>query len=137
MVRYLDTSVLVKLYVDEPDSEATRRAVDDSAVVATSVLAYPELRAAFARRQRERRLSRREHRRICEQLDRDWLAILTLPLTSHLALRAGVLAATHRLRGADAVHLAAFEQLVAAAEDDVEFLCADRALVTAAKRLGT
>src|SRR6185295_15326330 len=54
---YLDTSSLVKLYVSEPGSETVRQLVRDATVVATSVVAYPETRAAFARLRHERRLS--------------------------------------------------------------------------------
>ena len=50
MTVYLDTSSLVKLYVDEPDADDVQRIVGEADVVATSVLAYPEARAAFARR---------------------------------------------------------------------------------------
>jgi len=50
---YLDTSSLVKLYVTEADSEVVRRLVGDANVVATSVVAYPETRAALARLRRE------------------------------------------------------------------------------------
>jgi antitoxin (DNA-binding transcriptional repressor) of toxin-antitoxin stability system len=47
---YLDTSALVKLYVDEEGALAVRHAVDQAELVATSAIAYAEARAAFARR---------------------------------------------------------------------------------------
>jgi len=50
---YLDTSSLVKLYVAEPESESIRRLVADADIVATAAIAYPEARAALARRRRE------------------------------------------------------------------------------------
>ena len=53
MILYLETSNLVKLYVREKDSEAVRVSVEASEAVATSVLAYAEARAAFARKLRE------------------------------------------------------------------------------------
>jgi uncharacterized protein with PIN domain len=46
---YLDTSSLVKLYVDEAGSEDVRDLVAQAAVVATSIVAYPETRAELAR----------------------------------------------------------------------------------------
>lgn len=54
MTLYLDTSSLVKLYVTEPGSDEVRALVDAAAIVATSSRAYPETRAALARRRRER-----------------------------------------------------------------------------------
>ena len=54
MILYLDTSSLVKLYVEEPGSPGVRAIVDEAEVVATSVVACAEAAAAFARRKRER-----------------------------------------------------------------------------------
>ena len=76
MTVYLDTSNLVKLYVDEPDAAPTSNEVQQSVakadVVATSVLAYAEARAAFARRRRERLMTPTEARSALQQLDADW-----------------------------------------------------------------
>jgi len=47
------------------------------------------------------------------------------------------LADVHRIRGCDAVHLAAFADLLSRSEDDdVRFSCADDRLVKAARKLG-
>ena len=53
MTLYLDTSSLVKLYVTESGSKVVRQLVGDANVVATSVVAYAETRAALARLRRE------------------------------------------------------------------------------------
>ncbi|MBE9540835.1 MAG: type II toxin-antitoxin system VapC family toxin, partial [Proteobacteria bacterium] len=53
MVIYLDTSSLVKLYVEEEDSSKVADLVRSSKVIATSLIAYAEARSAFARRYRE------------------------------------------------------------------------------------
>jgi uncharacterized protein len=45
---YLDTSVLVKIYVEEDGSIAIREQVNKARFVATSMIAYVEARAAFA-----------------------------------------------------------------------------------------
>ena len=50
MILYLDTSSLVKLYVDEDCSEIVREWVEEAEVVATSRVTYPEALSAFARR---------------------------------------------------------------------------------------
>ena len=52
MTVYLDTSSLVKLYVTEAGSDVIHKLVGEADVVATSVAAYPETRAAFARLRR-------------------------------------------------------------------------------------
>ena len=53
MILYLDTSSLVKLYLDEIHSEAVHRWAQEAEVLATSRVAYPETFAALARRWRE------------------------------------------------------------------------------------
>lgn len=137
MTLYLDTSDLVKLYVDEPDSESIRALVDRADVVATSAVAYPEARATFARRRRARLMTRTEAAAVIRQFDLDWPRLLSIPLGEDLARAAGRLADVHGIRGCDAVHLASFEELLACADDDeVSFSSADDRLVKAARALG-
>ena len=137
MTLYLDSSSIVKLYVEEPDSADVAALLGDATVVATSALAYPEVRAAFARRRRERTMTPRELVEARRQFTEDWSAMLVIPLDGLLAERAGTLAEAHAVRGADAVHLAAFERLLSFADDDdVRFSCADDRLTRPARRLG-
>ena len=57
MTLYLDTSSLVKLYVEEIGSDDVRELVAEAVVVSTSIVAYPETRAALARLRRRGDLS--------------------------------------------------------------------------------
>lgn len=137
MTLYLDSSSIVKLYVEEPGSGDIATLLSDAAVVATSALAYPEVRAAFARRRRERTMTPGELADARRQFTEDWSAMLVIPLDGALAERAGTLAEAHAVRGADAVHLASFERVLSFADDDeVRFSCADDRLTRAARRLG-
>ena len=141
MTVYLDTSNLVKLYVDEPDAAPTSKEVQQSVaeadVVATSVLAYAEARAAFARRRREKLMTPTEARAALQQLDADWPRFLVIVLGDELARAAVRLADVHGVRGCDAVHLASFEALVTRCDDEnVQFSCADDRLSRAARSLG-
>lgn len=137
MTLYLDTSSLVKLYLDEPGADEVARLVAGAAVVVTSTLAYPEARATMARRRRERLMTPREHAEAVRHLDLDWPRFVTLPFDADLALAAGRLADAHGLRGGDAVHLASFEAvLTSAGEEEVRFSCADDRLTRAARSLG-
>jgi len=134
---YLDTSSLVKLYVDEPDADDVQQIVGKADVVATSVLAYAEARAAFARRRREKLMTPAESRAAVRQLDADWPRFIVILLADELGQAAGRLADVHGIRGCDAVHLASFENLLAQCEDeDVRFSCADDRLTRAARALG-
>ena len=42
MILYLDTSALVKLYIEEPGSERVREALNEAPIVSTSRVAYVE-----------------------------------------------------------------------------------------------
>jgi predicted nucleic acid-binding protein len=135
LILYLDTSSLVKLYVDEPGSSEVQTLVDRADLVTTSVVAYSEARAALARRRREKYLKPSGYRRAKAALDADRPSILTLEVGETLAKSAGDLAERHRLRGFDALHLAAYLLIVREfAGEEVRFASADSALNRAARR---
>lgn len=136
MILYLDTSALVKLYVRERGSAQVRRHVNEAGVVATSVVAYAEARAAFARLLRERPASGNRHRERVGQLDHDWQRYAVVELISAVARNAGELAEQHGLRGFDAIHLASALWLKAAHTDELVFAAFDRKLTAGAKSAG-
>ena len=72
MIFYLDTSALVKIYVEETRSADVRENAEQAEGLATSRIAYAEARAAFARKRRERGLSRVGYRSVVKDLDQDW-----------------------------------------------------------------
>jgi predicted nucleic acid-binding protein len=134
---YFDSSVLAKLYLDEPDSEEVEARARAATLIATSSIAYAEVCAAFARCRRDGRLTDLEYRRVLRQFDADWSAFLTVDVSDALVRSAGALAGQHGLRGADAIQLASFERLLESTEgDEIEFLCADDRLSEAARNLG-
>jgi len=107
LILYQDTSSIVKLYVeDEKGISETRKAVDEADFLATSLVAYAEVRAAFARARRENRLSDSEYDRILAAFHRDWRHYRKLNPSSTLIRKAGDLAERRALRGYDAIHLA-------------------------------
>jgi predicted nucleic acid-binding protein len=132
---YLDTSCLIKLYVEESDRPDILRLVQNAAVVVTSALTYPETRATLARRRRERLMTAAEASAAVAQLDADWPRFAVIPVSDELGRTAGRLADVHGLRGADAVHLASFELLLSHCDDDVQFSSADDRLSRAAGSL--
>ena len=133
---YLDTSALVKLYVEEGASAEVRQRVADAEVVGTSQVAYPEARDALARRQREGAFSADDLRRAVADLDRDLEACVVVELTRSLALMAGELAERRGLRGLDAIHLASALELGDLLGEKPSFLCFDRRLALAASASG-
>jgi hypothetical protein len=133
LIAYFDTSALVKLVVVEAGSSQALRLWDSADRVASSVLMYPEARAALKRARRDRRLSDQTLRRAIGRMEQLWERIDRVAVLVDLAVRAGELAHVYDLRGYDAVHLAAAE---AVAMEDLVFVAADIDLCTAAGDLG-
>lgn len=130
---YLDTSSLVKLYVLETGSDSVRALVDDAAVVSTSAIAYPETRAALARRRREKALTAVAYRAAKQAFEQDWPALLSVTVSDSLCREAGNLAERHRLRAYDSVHLASFLTIArSAGGEEVRFSSFDDRLTRAA-----
>ena len=136
MTLYLDTSSLLKLYVDEPGSLDVLALVQSADVVATLTLTHTEARSALARRRREGLLSARGLAEVRRLLDTEWPALIHLDVTPALCAEAGELAERYRLRAYDSLHLAAYA-LVAldAGVEQTFFSSADLALCRAAKKL--
>lgn len=132
MILYLDTSALVKLYVDEDDAMLVRDAVSDAQLVGTSEIAYVELRSALARRYREGAIDGAAYRRVVRDIDADWQQLFLIVVSSQLARNAGGIAETYRLRAYDAIHLASSLVLQTHAEEPVTFACWDKSLQTSA-----
>jgi predicted nucleic acid-binding protein len=133
---YLDTSSLVKIYTAESGIDAVLEVVDKATVVATSVIAYAEARAALASRQRDGSLSRSLLAAAKRELEDDWPAYLAVEITHAVSRSAGEFAERFRLRGYDAVHLACFESVVNRVEHgDVRFSSFDDRLNAAAQAL--
>ena len=136
MTLYLDTSSLLKLYVDEPGSLDVVDLVESADVVATLTLTYTEARAPLARRRREGLLSARGLADVRQRLDTDWPAFVHLDVTPELCAHAADLAERYSLRAYDSIHLAAYEQVALdAGVEQTTFSSADVALNRAAKAL--
>ncbi len=99
MIIYLDTSDLVKLYVLERNTDQINTHVNNTQVVATSIISYAEARAAFARKFREKGLGESEYRKIIRTLDNDWENYFVLNVSEETVKLAGNLCEKYRLRG--------------------------------------
>jgi len=113
---YLDTAILVKLFVPEPDSDYFGKLTDGQAL-SSSALAYTELFSALLQKERagginadQRRLAWRTF-----QWNVDEETILMLPLSQAVLKKANhILESCHPqvpLRSLDALHLASCDQL--------------------------
>lgn len=103
---YFDSSALVKLVVDERGSDIAAALWNGCDAALSNRLAYPEVCAALAAAGRKRDLTKSEASAAAGEWETFWASMRPVELSVAVERSAGDLAARHRLRGADAVHLA-------------------------------
>ncbi len=136
MILYLDTSSLVKLYVQEDGSEVVAALVRTSEITASSIVAYAEARSAFARRFREGAFTPSDYDAIKRFFKADWRRYLACFLSQTISELAGDLAEAHSLRGFDSIHLASALNLQHELPVAVVFSSFDNKLQKAAHDVG-
>jgi hypothetical protein len=108
---YLDTAVLMKLLVREPDSAHYVRLVDGQ-IAWSSQIVLTECFSALLRKEREGAISTAHRRRVWTQVERDVAGgrLGLVPISGDLLVSANaILASCHpavALRSLDAIHLA-------------------------------
>jgi predicted nucleic acid-binding protein len=100
---------------------------------ASSILAYPEGRAALAAARRLDRLDEDEHRQALEVFEELYRELAAIGVDEALAARAAEHAENLGLRGYDAIHLATALEL---GDEEVVLVTWDRDLARAAGRVG-
>ena len=111
MIAYLDVSALVKLFIDESDSDVARDVWESGVLLATSRISHPELACALAAAVRNGRYRR-------DAVDADVVDGTFLGESADFVeANAGVVDTAalvgirHGLRGMDAIHVASALQL--------------------------
>ncbi len=132
MITYVDTSVLLKLLVEgELGSDAAERLWLSSSFLVCAEIGYTEARAALAAAHRSARLTARSHLAAKQEFEGLWEQIDAVVVNTALVRAAGDLAESEKLRGYDAVHLAA-----GLASGAGVFASADDRLLAAARKRG-
>ena len=112
---YLDTAIIVKLVVREPDSDFYVEVVEGQ-VAWSSQVTITECFSALLRKEREGTIGRAHRRRAWAQIEADIAArrLNLVPVAQDVLTRAnGILGACHpaiALRSLDAIHLASAER---------------------------
>ena len=135
MIAYFATSALIKLYADESDAVAARRAAETSEFIATSLITYAGMRSALARKWRSGNINEQEFESFKLKVEADWNLSEIISIDERLVRRAGAFAEMYSLRGFDAVHLAAADAL-REIFGPITFACFDAELSRAATSCG-
>jgi len=133
VIAYFDTSAVVPLLIAEPGSARAASLWDGADRVVSVRLVYPETRAALAQAERLGRLTARHLRDAVTEFDSLFEEIDLVEVDDALARRAGELAEVRRLRGYDAIHLAAADRVH---DPNVVVIAGDSALLDAAAAEG-
>ena len=135
MLLFCDTSALIKLLIDEPDSAQIHQVTERAGLIAACRITWAEAMAAMARRQRDDPTSADEIENARQRLSMLWSSFAILEVSQKLVEAAGRFADGFALRGYDSVQLAAAHELHITSEQPVTFACYDRRLNQAAQLL--
>ena len=136
---YLDTSALIKRYIEEEGTERILEVTDDLDGVQVIILDITplEARSAVRRRQREGDISGADAERILNQIEEDGSSLfLVQPSTSAVIEEAARLIDRHPLRACDALQLAGCLMTRDNVPGPLTFSCADARLCGAAELEG-
>jgi predicted nucleic acid-binding protein len=132
---FCDTSALIKLLIDEPDSAQIHQASERAGLIAACRITWAEAMAAMARRQRDDPTSADDIETARQRLSMLWSSFTIVEVSQKLVEAAGRFADGFALKGYDSVQLAAAHELHLNTEQKVLFACYDRRLKQAAQLL--
>ena len=127
-VVYVDTSALVRRYVDEPGRELVVQTMEEAGAWAASALTRTEALMALHRLA----TGPRQQERLWHALRDDWDAFVVVPIDDRCTARAVELGSEFGVRLVDAIHLAAADRL----PRPLRYLTFDRHQIPAAAGLG-
>ena len=136
MIIYLDTSALLKLYIQETGSEEVVKLLTSVDSSGTNLLTYVEMASAIARAVRMELVFANEAQRTWKDFLADWELLVRLDISVQITKRAATLAWEHGLRGYDAMHLASALSWQEAIDTPVTLATYDRELWAAALKAG-
>ncbi len=138
MILFMDTSALAKRYLDEPGSRLVREHLDTAEYRYASAFTELELIATIEIAKRLRRINSPEYRTITARITADCHeGLLSLVDINDDILQRGIpLIRVRHLKAPDALQLATALELNRRLNDTLHFLCADHALLAAARREG-
>ena len=132
MILYLDSSALVKCYAEEAGSLDTIALIDGADLVCTSPITRVEVASALARASRRTARVRAAMQEALDAFGAELAAIIQVPVTDALLLRAQGLVWERGLRGYDAVQLSSALAWQSRARAAVTFATFDERLAEAA-----
>jgi len=129
---YFDSSAMVKRYLDEEGSYKVNKMLDETSVVATSILTYPEILSAFIRKQRMRDIPKDAYAKASTALESEWSYFFIIQFSDQLYPAIRRIIERYGLKAADSIHLASALWLKHSLKENVSFVSSDTSLLKAA-----
>ncbi len=138
MILYIDTSALIKKYIEETNSDDVKKSLDGSRQIVTSALTELEIVSSLERAKQGRRINSPSYRTAMDAFEKDFEreTIALVGISSGIIRDAKRIIKHHRLRPADAIQLASAKHTAKFISPLTELLCFDEALTQAAKLEG-
>ena len=133
---YLDTSALIKRYIQEEGSDELAQWINAATLTGTATITYAEMSAALAKIERMGWVSSDEASLAWQDFLEDYPFLVSIEITQTVVVLAGDLAWEHGLRGYDAVHLAAALIWQEKIGKSVQMATFDKELWKIAKKVG-
>jgi predicted nucleic acid-binding protein len=103
---YIDTSALIKLFVQETYSDEIRQLLENTALIATGLITRAETAAGINRLARLKFLDESQRATALNDFRQKWDDFHRIPISEQLVAHADLLTSQYLLRGYDAIHLA-------------------------------
>lgn len=135
-ILYLDTSALVKQYVQEHGSRDVQKLIQTAEHAGTSMITRTEMAAALVRATRMGLIPGTEGEAAWNGFLTDWESITRLKVSGQIIERSSALAWKYPLRGYDALHLASAVLWQETLEAQIVLATFDRELWSAGSQAG-
>ena len=130
---YFDSSAIVKRYMEEAGSDNVNKMVNESSIIATSKLTYPEIVSAFTRKRRAGDISKDNYVKALNEFEKEWDYFFVIQFHDEFFSTIKKLIERHSLRAADSIHLASALWLKQSVKENITFVASDVILLNAAR----
>jgi predicted nucleic acid-binding protein len=130
---YLDSSALVKRYIEEEGSDKVNALLEERSIAVASRLAYPEILAAITRRHKAGDIETSAFEKIKKAFKADWKSFTVVEMHTEVFRFVDTVIDRYALKGADSIHLSTALWLKETVKEDVVFVASAVELLEAAK----
>ncbi len=131
---FVDSSALVKRYIEEPGSDTLDILFDETDAVMASRLAYAETLCALMRRRPTLDLTDKEFAQVIAAFRHDWGHFIVLEMNDEALQRIDRVIDSYALKGADSIHLSTAIWIKQCGNAGLIFVASDKELLAAARK---